>query len=159
MAKTTKEMIEVMEWFENGGEVEYVIKGYNNWDIVENPIWDWCGFDYRKKVFQYPMWFKSDYSDLVVRFDDLQSGEVIIVGDSPHKKGIYKDNWIPHTNENWTQIEEPKEDYKQKVTIEKWLIEESNIKFVVETSNIDTWLKSFPTAKKLKLIDSYEVEF
>ena len=25
MAKTTKEMIEVMEWFENGGEVEYLI--------------------------------------------------------------------------------------------------------------------------------------
>ena len=47
---------------------------------------------------------------------------------------------------------------KEKVTIEKWLIEENDIKFVVETSDIDSWLKSFPTAQKLKLIESYEVE-
>ena len=57
---------------------------------------------------------------------------------------------------NWAEFEyrikEPK------VTIEKWLIEENDIKFVVETSDIDSWLKSFPTAKKLKLIESYEVE-
>ena len=47
---------------------------------------------------------------------------------------------------------------KQKVKIEKWLIEENDIKFVVETSDIDSWLKSFPTAQKLKLIESYKVE-
>ena len=47
---------------------------------------------------------------------------------------------------------------KEKVTIEKWLIEENDIKFVVETSDIDSWLESFPTAQKLKLIESYEVE-
>ena len=47
---------------------------------------------------------------------------------------------------------------KQKVTIEKWLIEENDIKFVVEASDIDAWLVPFPTAKKLKLIESYEVE-
>ena len=40
----------------------------------------------------------------------------------------------------------------------KWLIEENDIKFVVETSDIDSWLKSFPKAQKLKLIESYEVE-
>jgi hypothetical protein len=96
--KTIKEMIEVMKWFEEEGEVEYKEKGYDDWDIVKNPIWDWYTFDYRIK------------------------------------------------------------ESKQKVTIEKWLIEDNDIKFVVETSDIDSWLYPFPTAKKLKLIESYEVE-
>ena len=92
------EMIKVMQHYENGGEVECVEKGNNNWEIVTKPLWNWDDFAYR----------------------------------------------IRHS--------------KQKVTIEKWLIEENDIKFVVETSDIDSWLKSFPTAQKLKLIESYEVE-
>ena len=98
MAKTIKEMIEVMEWFEGGGEVEFVETGFDDWKIVKHPWWNWFDFDYRI---------------------------------SPSK---------------------------QKVTIEKWLIEENDIKFVVETSDIDSWLIPFPTAQKLKLIESYEVE-
>ena len=98
MEKTLKEMIEVMEHYENGGEVECVEKGNNNWEIVTKPLWNWDDFAYR----------------------------------------------IRHS--------------KQKVIIRKWLIEENDIKFVVETSDIDSWLKSFPTAQKLKLIESYEVE-
>ena len=59
---------------------------------------------------------------------------------------------------NWDDFTYRIKEQKQKVTIEKWLIEENDIKFVVETSDIDSWLKSFPTAQKLKLIESYEVE-
>ena len=59
---------------------------------------------------------------------------------------------------DWDTFKYRIKEQKQKVTIEKWLIEENDIKFVVETSDIDSWLKSFPTAKKLKLIESYEVE-
>ena len=100
MAKTIKEMIEVMEHYKNDGEVEFITKGGigTRWETVTLPSWDWSDFDYRIKQL------------------------------------------------------------KQKVTIEKWLVEENGIKFVVETSNIDSWLKSFPTAQKLKLIESYEVE-
>jgi hypothetical protein len=102
------------------------------------------------------MWFKSTSSSLVVRFDSLNSGEVVI-GGRLWKLGDYNDTWYNHTDKShWIKIEEPKP--KQKITIEKWLIEENNIQFVVETSDIDSWLKSFPTAKKLKLIESYEVE-
>ena len=97
MAKTIKEMIEVMDWFDNGEDVE--VKGKNEedteWILASTPSWNWAEFDYRKK---------------------------------------------------------------QKTMIEKWLIEANDIKFVVETSDIDSWLKSFPTAQKLKLIESYEVE-
>lgn len=98
MAKTIKEMIEVMEWFEEGGVIE------NN--DPNNPFWGVC----------------------------------------------YCPNW------DWRVKE-----IKQKVTIEKWLIEDisintKGIKVVIETSDIDSWLKSFPEAKKIKLIESYEVE-
>ena len=96
MAKTIKEMIEVMEHYDNGGEVEFKVNITNNsvWKL-STPRWNWDAFEYRIK--------------------------------------------------------------KEKVTIEKWLIEDNNIKVVVETSDIDSWLKSFPTAQKLKLIESYEV--
>ena len=98
MAKTIKEMTEVMKWFEGGGEVEFVERGCYDWEIATTPCWSWYTKDYRIK----------------------------------HPKQIVK--------------------------IEKWLVEENGIKFAVETSDIDSWLKSFPTAKKLKLIESYEVE-
>ena len=99
-----KEMIKVMQHYEDGGDVEYsedcfkTIKGESNNKNRFGLSWDWNKFDYRIK------------------------------------------------------------EQKQKVTIEKWLIEDNNIKVVVETSDIDSWLKSFPTAQKLKLIESYEVE-
>ena len=100
MARTIKEMTDIMEWFDGGGEVELKRKGEDDtkWRLSRHPSWNWDDFKYR----------------------------------------------IAHL--------------KQKVTIEKWLIEENDIKFVVETSDIDSWLKSFPTAQKLKLIESYEVE-
>ena len=98
MAITIKEMINVMEWFEGGGTIECVEKGYDDWERTNNPYWNWYDYDYR--------------------------------------------------------IKEP----KQKVTIEKWLVEENNIKVVVEASDIDSWLKPLPTVQKLKLIESYEVE-
>ena len=67
---------------------------------------------------------------------------------------------------NWGRANSPCWNWKvynyrikeQKVIIEKWLIEENDIKFVVETSDIGSWLKPFATSKKLKLIESYEVE-
>ena len=98
MAKTIKEMIEIMEWFDKGGEVECTDVGIERWRALDDPQWNWDGYDYR--------------------------------------------------------IKKPKE----KVTIEKWLIEMDDIKIVIETSDTNSWLKPFPTAKKLKLIESYEVE-
>ncbi len=157
MSKTIKEMIEVMKHYEIGGEVECTDVGIERWRVLDNPQWNWDAYDYRKREFQYPMWFKAKSTGLIIRFDGLTSGTVIEEGSSFNSKGEYKDIWRQHTdNEHWVQTEEPKS--KEKATIEKWLIEENDIKFVVETSDIDAWLKSFPTAKKLKFIDSYEVE-
>ena len=103
MAKTIKEMIEVMEHYKNGGEVEYVERDYVNWERVIKPIWDWDTFDYRVK------------------------------------------------------------EVKETIVIEKWLLEDTSIntkgiKVVIETSDINSWLSYYPTAQKVKLIESYEVE-
>ena len=98
MAKDLKEQIEIMTHHLNGGEVEYVETGFDDWEVASHPTWNWYDFEYRI---------------------------------------------LPS---------------KPKVTIKKWLVEENDIKFVVETSDVDFLLKSFPTAKKLKLIKSYEVE-
>ena len=90
-----KEMIKVMTHYLNGGEVECVEKGNDNWEIVTKPLWNFDDFEYRKK--------------------------------------------------------EP----KQKVTIEKWLCQDKQGDYLIrETSNIDGYL----TIKKLKLIESYEIE-
>ena len=114
MSKSIKEMIEVMEWFEGGGDVECVEIGYDDWEKVTEPLWNWDDFDYRIKEFQYPMWFKCINSDMVVRFDSLKTGEVIISGVNTEPKGQYLNYWTPHTVATvWTEIKEPKEKPKQ----------------------------------------------
>jgi len=46
---TLKEKIEIMEWFEEGGEVE--VASYadeNDWQKCNNPVWNWINMEYRK---------------------------------------------------------------------------------------------------------------
>ena len=45
------EMIKVMQHYENGGEVEYIVKEdvYPSWSKCVNPLWDWFEYDYRIK--------------------------------------------------------------------------------------------------------------
>ena len=91
-----KEMIKVMTHYLNGGEIECVEKGNDNWEIATKPLWNFDDFDYR--------------------------------------------------------IKEP----KQKVTIEKWLMQSTIDKEyrIFETSLVDTVVNF----NKIKLIKSYEVE-
>ncbi len=93
-----KEMIKVMQYYLNGGEVEYSVKedDYSSWTKCANPIWDWFEYGYR--------------------------------------------------------IKEP----KQKVIIEKWLMQSTIDKEyrVIATSLVD----KVANFKKVKLIKSYEVE-
>ena len=97
MAKDLKEQIEIMTHYLNGGEVECVETGFDDWRTADDPIWNWYDYNYR--------------------------------------------------------IKEPKE----KVTIEKWLCSDNQGGLVViETTNIEEYRY---ITKKLKLIESYEVEF
>ena len=49
MAKDLKEQIEIMTHYLNGGEIECVEKGNDNWEIVIKPLWNFDEFDYRIK--------------------------------------------------------------------------------------------------------------
>ena len=44
-----KEMIKVMQHFDNGGVVEATTRGELFWGKVTSPCWDWVEFDYRIK--------------------------------------------------------------------------------------------------------------
>lgn len=46
---TTKEMIKIMEAFENGAEIECNYKNNDKWFKVYTPIWDWDNHNYRVK--------------------------------------------------------------------------------------------------------------
>ena len=93
-----KEMIKVMQHYENGGDVEYREKDSDKEWKIPFTTWNWDDFEYRIK----------------------------------------------------------KPEQKQKVTIEKWLLQDIIDKEyrVIETSLVDT----FANFKKVKLIESYEIE-
>lgn len=46
-----KEMIKVMQHYDNGGEIIYKVKDdeYCSWMKCNNPIWDWFEFEYKIK--------------------------------------------------------------------------------------------------------------
>ena len=44
-----KEMIKVMQHFENGGEVEGRVPNYETWKKCGYPLWNWGEYDYRIK--------------------------------------------------------------------------------------------------------------
>lgn len=50
--KTVEEMIEVMIAFKNGAKIECLNYNFknNDWQIVDNPSWNWDIVDFRIKV-------------------------------------------------------------------------------------------------------------
>ena len=101
MAKDLKEQIEIMTHYLNGGEIECVEKGNDNWEIVTKPLWNFDDFEYRIK------------------------------------------------------------EQKQKVTIEKWLCEYVGCEELKGSKRFFIIEKVVPfevAGKKVKLIESYEVE-
>ena len=91
-----KEMIKVMQHYENVGKIEFKLQNDNRdkWTLTCSPSWNWIDYNYR--------------------------------------------------------IKEP----KQKVTIEKWLCQNSQGDFIVlETTDISAYYY-----KKVQLIDTYELE-
>ena len=71
MAKDLKEQIEIMTHYLNGGEVECVEKGNDNWEIVTKPLWNFDDFEYRikepKPKVTIERWLCRDrYGDFIV---------------------------------------------------------------------------------------------
>ena len=65
MAKDLKEQIEIMTHYLNGGEIECVEKGNDNWEIVTKPLWNWSDYNYRikesKQKVTIEKWLCRDY--------------------------------------------------------------------------------------------------
>ena len=61
---------------------------------------------------------------------------------------------------NWERFDYRIKEQKQKVTIEKWLIKDVNSgeHFIMESSDVNLNLKVFLELRKLKLLESYEIE-
>ena len=66
---------------------------------------------------------------------------------------------VTHPSWNWSDYDYRIKKHKQNVTIEKWLVKETNlgIHVVVETENIDNWVSSVENYEKVKLIERYTV--
>ena len=59
-----KKMIEIMQHFENGGEVEISSKNGDCWTKITSPSWDWVYHEYRikpeKQKITIEKWLCSD---------------------------------------------------------------------------------------------------
>ena len=38
-----------MQHYENGGEVEGAVIGFDDWEVVTKPLWNWIDYEYRIK--------------------------------------------------------------------------------------------------------------
>lgn len=61
---------------------------------------------------------------------------------------------------NWYNYNYRIKEQKQKVTIEKWLLQDKKTKeyYTLESDNIELSLKDLVPNEKIKLLDTYEVE-
>ena len=77
--KTTKEMIEVMQAYDRGEQIECF--NDEEWKYVKNPVWDWLNNDYRvkpKKIyvpFHTPEEFLTAYRKHGEFIENKESGE------------------------------------------------------------------------------------
>ena len=71
-----------------------------------------------------------------------------------------RNKWTLNPGPSWNWQEVDYRIKKPKVTIEKWLIKDvdSGEHFIIELSDVDLALKDFPIWRKLKLLETYEVE-
>ena len=59
--------------------------------------------------FTYPMWFKNEGREAILKYTGLTEAEVVVKGSLLYGVGHKSDNFIPHTDtEIWKQVEEPK---------------------------------------------------
>ena len=87
--KTIKEMIEVMQAYERGEQIESICKIKNAlWYECNNPIWNWSDFDYRVKPNKKYIPFETSEEFLAAY---RKHGEFIENKESGEKMNAYVD--------------------------------------------------------------------
>lgn len=111
-----KEKIEVMQHYIDGGEIESKHLASDEWFNCAGPSWNWSEGDYRKRVYNYPLYFEftnvhdSDSEKFIVEFTGLTEGTVVQKTDSDWEIGHFDNTWFPHTDKNfWKEVDKPKE--------------------------------------------------
>lgn len=82
--KTTKEMIEVMQAYERGEQIECF--NDRTWKCVKNPVWDWLHTNYRVKPKKSYVPFDTAEEFLAAQ---RKHGEVIVDKTSGEKSNAY----------------------------------------------------------------------
>lgn len=68
-----------------------------------------------KQEFVYPMWFKSKSTGDIIEFIGLKTGKLVVENVNyknrsvPIEKNKIKHSWVKHTDDNWEQVEKPKD--------------------------------------------------
>jgi hypothetical protein len=83
----------------------------NKWQEVTDPendmLWLLDGKEPPSEQKEYPRWFKSTETEMIVQFDSLQSGKVI-GGSVAFADGYYTTTWKPHTDKKeWQEVPNP----------------------------------------------------
>ena len=136
----------------------------NKWQEVTDPendmLWLLDGKEPPKetdeelsKQKEYPRWFKSTETEMIVQFDSLQSGKVI-GGSVAFADGYYTTTWKPHTDtDTWQEVPNPE------------LAQEQN-KILDEANNIDGKRKQIGgdhyakhTIQPWDIIREYELDY
>ena len=96
--KTTKEMIAVMQAYEDGKEIELVPNCYTDkiWKDTSNPTWDWHQFDYRvKQAPEYVPFTFEDAEFLIGKTVRCKSQDYVALIISVTKDGTSVDDFKP----------------------------------------------------------------
>ena len=151
------EMIKVMQHYDKGGKVEYSEKkgGGNNWTTVTSPSWNWEDFEYQiKKSKQKGKFMINVLEEMIKVMKGYNKGQDVEF----KSKNSNSTEWsiIKSPTWNWEDFDYQIKEPEQKVTIEKWLMQDTIDKEyrIIETSLIDSLINF----KKVKLIESYEVK-
>ena len=106
--KTTKELLEVMQAFVDGKEIEFKLDSYKGkWKLTTSPIWNFTEYRYRIKKsepeYAYPIYKRLKTTpETIVKFTSIDEG--IYIGteaQSIYKPGDAAKYMSPHTSCSW----------------------------------------------------------
>ena len=85
--KTIKEMIDVMQAYDRGEQIECFNDDYEQWKDVDSPIWDWLHNDYRVKPKQ--MYVPFETAEEFLAAQRAHGGDALIAIEDGEKKKHY----------------------------------------------------------------------
>ena len=93
-----KEKIEIMQHHLDGAEIECKVFHGTDWSVVQDS-WDWNDCFYRKKNYEYPLYFEysnvndSESEKFIVEFTGLTEGTVVQKTYSNWNIGHFDNAW------------------------------------------------------------------